>query len=446
VLVKDGKYWLEKLADTLTVLAEWIAVHRYEGAPDLDDRIGDAWLSVVEAANRFEPRPGQDSVGYFLNYVLRRVAGDVRRGATVAKRWADEAAVYSDVAPDWLDGSDSRDLAEALGVSLYERQDGPETAGEHLWVSKSGVVYDTTEVIERLVREFPDKAAKLLGVPQDEHLPVRILQVLTEAAEMATALPAWLQEPAPPEPAVTGKLDDVIVRRRRGNQVVEEVLTGDELAEAVNEASANGAIWFSDEAPFDERPDRDGPVKAMVEDRRAVPYRLENFIATQIGPALREWAEGLAELALPVSVGSGVGIQITQVLERLADLMADCDLEYQAEQATVDAVTEEIITVTGDEFGVVRKLVAKRMGVMSDWFDMPEREDSETLRQRVWGWLDKLTALAVTREDVQEAHRRGERVQVHVWRSQAEAIRAIVLTGASPQEARAIEQRAYAVA
>lgn len=444
--MKDGKYWLGKLADTLVVLAEWIAVHRYEGAPDLEDRIGDAQLALVEAAHRFEPRPGQDSVGYFLNYVLRCVAGDVRRGATVAKRWSEEASVYSDIAPDWLDGNDSRDLAEALGVSLYERQDGPETAGEHLWVGKSGAVYDTTEVIERLTGVFPDEAAKLLGVPQDEHLPVRILQVLAEAAEMATALPTWLQEPAPPEPAVVGRLDDVIVRRRNGNRVAEEVLPGDLLAKAVNEASTNGVVWFTDETPFDERPDRDGPVKAMVEDRRAVPYCLENFIAIRVVPALHEWAEGLAELALPVSVGTGVGINVTRVLECLADSMADCDLEHQAEQAVVDAVTEEIITVTGDEYGIVRKLVAQRMGVVSDWFDMPERDDTETLRQKVRAWVDKLTALAVTREDVQEAHRRGEQVKVHMWASQAAAIRAVVLTGASPQEARAVEQRAYAAA
>ncbi len=162
--MKDGKYWMDKLGDTLVVVAEWIAVSKYEGAPDLDDRIADAMLSVVEAANRFEPRPGQDAVGYFLNYVLRRVAGDVRRGASTAKRWSEEAAVYSDIAPDWLDGSDSRDLAESLGVTLYERQDGPETIGENLWVSKSGRVYETTEVVDRLVREFPDKAAELLGV------------------------------------------------------------------------------------------------------------------------------------------------------------------------------------------------------------------------------------------------------------------------------------------
>jgi hypothetical protein len=440
--MKDGQYWLDKLGDTLVVLAEYIAVHRYEGAPDLDDRIADAMLSVVEAASRFEPRPGQDSVGYFLNYVLRRVAGDVRRGASVAKRWSDEATVYTDVAPDWLDGSDSRDLAETLGVTLYERQDGPEMAGENLWVSKSGTIYETTEVIERLVNEFPDKAAKLLGVPNDERLPVRILEVLDEAAQMTTAQPTWLQEPAPPTPAVTGQLDDVVVRRRQGDQVVEEILTGDELAEAVNQASGTGAVWFADEVEYDDtRPEREGPVTAMAEDRKAIPGRVQNLIATKVMATWNKWAEGLAEANLPVSVTTGVGIEVCAVMEGLGNLMVDADLEQQAQRAVVNAVTEEVSALTGDDFGLVRKRVARLLEVESDWFDMPEQNDAETLRQKVLAWLEKVMDLAVTREDVKAA---GKPVKVHVWASQAAAIEAIVLTGASPQEAKAAERRAYA--
>ncbi|MCP4535866.1 MAG: hypothetical protein GY832_01865 [Chloroflexi bacterium] len=491
--MKDGKYWMTKLGNTLAVVAEHIAVHRYEGAPDVDDRIADAMLSVVVAADKFKPRPGQDTVGYFLNYVLRRVAGDVRRGATIAKRWSDEAAVYTDVAPDWLDGNDSRDLAETLGVALHERQDGPETIGENLWKSKSGIVYETTEVVERLVNEFPDVAAKKMGVPNDDKLGVNILRVLNDAAEMTTAEPAWLQEPAPPSSAldldytvveertrmVDGvpsgthyvlkpvendhRLDSVVVRRVKeghplelpdnGNIVgalrdwLSEVstvgtLTSSELVEAVNEASKNGAIWFPDEEAFDEtRPESPGAVKEMKNDRKAVPEQVMSYARTKVLKAWSKWAWEQIKMNIDPSVTFYLSIEVEQAMRELASLIDRYSLSEQAEREIVKFITYKVMNMVTDDYETVRTEVSRPLEVGFDWFAMPEQLDADALRQKVLGWLDKVMALAVTKEEVKAA---DKPVKVRVWASQAAAIQAIVLTGASPQQAKMAERQAYA--
>ncbi|MCP4539456.1 MAG: hypothetical protein GY832_20150 [Chloroflexi bacterium] len=572
--MKDGKYWLSKLGDTLVTLAEWIAVNKYEGAPDVDDRVADAMLSVVEAANRFKPRPGQDAVGYFLNYVLRCVAGDVRRGASIAKRWSDEAAVYSDVAPAWLD--DDFDIEATLGISLSERQDAPHIAEENKWVSvKSGKEFTTMEVVNMLTGEHSEWTRKRLNTKKDDaELRMALLQVLDKWAD-TSADPTWLLEPAPPA-ALCPDYDIVEeVRMVDGKPAGTHYIfkrVEDEKRDAAEAASKNGARWMDEVVPGDDRPDRDGAVKAMKEDRQLDP-RIVNFWENVVEPrwvkatmpetpldkrqaidfydvSLAPARSGLSRLAHLVTdeeenrtvamiVGSLMEMQITvahpewmedsdipdEDKDRIAMWITvrdaiechmypethgpatpvaelpDCKSEWLKD---VFALGQPLIQVTserrhppfygsqwlawiyhypnkpvvtwrcastvtkkrsqqayprsipftvyyvnkeGKRVGRQVRRYPEKMAFTTGSGGMgytPKNPDAETLRQRALAWLDKVMDLAETNENVRQAHRMGAPVKVHVWASQAAAIKAIVLTGASPQEAKTAERRAYA--
>jgi hypothetical protein len=73
--LKDGTYWLGKLEGALPAVVKYMALHRYGAAPDVDDRVSDALAALVEGSTRFQPQPGKDGVGYYLQYVLSDVAG-----------------------------------------------------------------------------------------------------------------------------------------------------------------------------------------------------------------------------------------------------------------------------------------------------------------------------------------------------------------------------------
>jgi hypothetical protein len=154
--MKDGSYWLDKLQGSLVKVVEYMALNRYGAAPDTDDRVSDALAALVEGSTRFQPQPGKDSLGYYLQYVLSFVAGTLRNRAQLAKDWSEEAACFTDIAP------------EQLGIErLWETI--PDESGEDdepLFVLNNHKVAGTAEIVGLIV-DHPDRrriAAKVLGV------------------------------------------------------------------------------------------------------------------------------------------------------------------------------------------------------------------------------------------------------------------------------------------
>jgi hypothetical protein len=139
-----------------------MALNRYGQAPDVDDRVSDALAALVEGSARFQPQPwpGKDGIGYYLQYTLSYVAGALRNGAQLAKDWSDEAACFTDIAPEQLG-------IERLWETLPDETDEDD---EPQFVLNNDKVASATEIIGLIV-DHPERRripAKVLGVQVDD--------------------------------------------------------------------------------------------------------------------------------------------------------------------------------------------------------------------------------------------------------------------------------------
>jgi len=107
----SGATWLQRLPELVGVAAN-MARERYQGMPDVEDRVSDALLGLAEAAKEYSPySDAQDGAGYFTQFALDKVATVLRRKAAAA---AEESKDYP--LSMFLD-----DEGEMLPVSLVTR-------------------------------------------------------------------------------------------------------------------------------------------------------------------------------------------------------------------------------------------------------------------------------------------------------------------------------------
>jgi hypothetical protein len=161
------------------------------------------------------------------------VAGALRNGAQLAKDWSNEAAVFTDVAPD------------QLGIErLWETVPGEEDVivDEPLLVLNNGKVASTLEVVD-LIAEHEERrriAARLLGVQADApDFRTRLMQAVDNVVAELQAEPAWLQDAPEPSPIVTHDLEAVTVVRNG----VQSTLSAAEVRQMVEDASRKAAVW-----------------------------------------------------------------------------------------------------------------------------------------------------------------------------------------------------------
>jgi len=411
----SGKEWLSKLETALTNVVTFMALRRYGRIPDVDDRVGDALAALVEGADRFKPQPGRDGVGYFLQYALSYVAGALRNGASVAKGWGDEAVTFSDLAPT------------ALGIErVWETLPGTsdEEPGETQFVLNNGKVASTLEIIE-LITGHDDRrriAAKHLGIQaDDEALPVRLLQALDGLASHFTADGRWIVEPSQPTSVVTHDLAPTTVIRNG----VQTEMSAANMREAVEAASKGTVPWVLEQCNVQYEEREEGP--DFYPDESVWPKKVDRRLWLEL---LGVWAwvecpgvvlDALAGEDISPSSAEAAAIEL---MDTLAVALADeadgsCRrvagaLAFRV-KAQHDAVDKQALYEAFCEF----------FGVDGSGAWDAEMPSAGALQPRVAAWIDKVAA------------HKG------VWPSQAAAITALVLKGASPREAKAASQRAY---
>lgn len=437
--IRDGAYWLAKLGETLAGVATFMALDRYGGAPDVEDRVSDALAAVVEGSHRFRPQPGKDGIGYYLQYVLSYVAGQLRRGASVAKGWSDEAVVFSDIAP------------EQMGIErLWELMPGgpDEEPDETLFVLNNGNVASTLEIV-RLIAEDDERravAARLLGTtPEDPSLRVKVLQALDGLALQMATLPAWRQEPPEPEPVVLHDLDDVVMVRD-GTQLT---ISAAEMREMVEAASRSSVVWEPDDAgvwyeddgiPWAKTREAEATRSfrsPYADDRK--PSRETERLMHRALDAWEAWSTSRQEVGtwpgagvaiLPALAGAPLPLdyweqEVVSAMRALADAVAD---ESEGVALTVaHSLAEELVSR-----GLVINSRGRLVGEFAELFGVdgtghwdPVLPTAQGLRSRAEAWVEKVEAL-------------------NIWPSQKAAIKALVLQGASPGEARAAARAAFA--
>ena len=76
---------------------------------------------MSEAVNSFRPANGQDSMGYFLQYVLAKVAGSMRHGAQKVKDDSDMEITFTDLDPEQLGIEYLLDRGEAVQLQALDQ-------------------------------------------------------------------------------------------------------------------------------------------------------------------------------------------------------------------------------------------------------------------------------------------------------------------------------------
>ena len=440
--LKNGQFWLTKLEGALVPVVKFMALRRYGvGFMDIDARVSDALVALVEGANRFEPQPQRDGIGYFLQYTLSYVAGSLRNGATHAKAWSDEAVCFTDIKPD------------ALGIDyIWETLPGGdgEEPDETQFVLNNGKVASTLEIIE-LVTSHPERrriAAKALGIQADDQaLPVRLLQALESIEGMLTADPRWPREPESPSPVVTHELEAVTVIRNG----VQTEMSAAEATEAVEAASRTSVVWSPEETGVQyesdaipwvawEEGDRTRAYRSPYLDDSIIPERVARYLQEAVVNAWAYFADicevmnmyPSATAILTALEGSEVWLSDAEQYAvdstlALAEMLAD---ESDGCANTVALWLAEEITSEG--------LVVNSQGRMLRGF-------RELFGLDYSGWSEELPSAASLRPAVERWVRKACACQ-GVWPSQKAAIHSLVLSGASPFEARSAARAAYSSA
>lgn len=406
----SGKEWLTKLETALASIVTFMALRRYGRIPDVDDRVGDALVALVEGADRFKPQAGRDGVGYFLQYVLSFVAGALRNGASVAKAWSDEAVTFSDLAPS------------ALGIErVWETLPGTpdDEPDETQFVLNNGKVASTMEIVE-LITGHNDRrriAAGHLGIQADDAaLPVRLLQALDSIAGSFTADGRWIvEEPTGPTPVVSHDLDLPDVVTMSGTITARE---------AVERASRGTVPWAVEQCGVQYEEREENP--DFYPDESVWPKQVDRRLWVS---TLKAWAWCDPGLVYSHLAGEDVVLypeetDAMELMHTMAVALAD-----EADGSCRRVAGALAFRVKAQHDGVNKQALYEALceffGVDGSGAWEHESPSASALQARAEQWVAKVAA------------HKG------VWPSQAAAIGALVLKGASPREAKAVGQKAY---
>jgi len=441
--LKSGQEWLNGLQGALVAVVRYMALRRYGAAPDVADRVSDALTALVEGSRRFKPQPGKDTLGYYLQYVLSYVSGVLRNGAQLAKDWSAEATCLTDLVPE-CEG----DVLERLGVTRLWEGPVPEEAEGALYVLNNGQVAGATEIIELIMAQEDRRkvAARVLGIQADDtDLPVRLLEVL-DSMVIDAADPRWLYGPDEPAPVVVGELESVTVTVTQGNVQHASEMSAADFTAAVEQASISSTPWTSELAASVVY-ETDSPWPSWVEADGIRAYQScyidDNLWPDAVtrglyGDVLMAWRMvGHAADVFDALMGVSTG----------APDEAQCAIEMM--ECLADAVAGES---DGSIRGVARAL-ARRLARMPLEIQVEDgRFREETLAEALcwslgvdgtYGWHDELPSAESLRRPVEDWVGKMSRTS-GIWPSQKAAVKALVLHGASPHEARAAARTAFA--
>jgi hypothetical protein len=431
-----GEYWLAKLQGALPAVVKYMALNRYGQAPDADDRVSDALAALVEGSARFQPQPGKDGIGYYLQYTLAHVAGALRNGAKVAKGWSDEAACFTDVAPD------------ELGIERLFETLPDEPADEAQFVLNNGQVAGATEIVE-LITSHPERrriAAKKLGIQADDaSLPERLLGALDHIEAELRAEPLWMRDVPEPAPVVARELAATYVTRhnRETGALTRQEVSGAEFAEMVEAASRQSAVWTPEDVGVQYETDVPWGSWAAEEETRS--FR-SAFADDNAWPD--EASQNWRDLVLAWSLVSHADDVMDALLGSETEIPESA--QYAVEQ--MEALAEALADVTDGQARTVARALARRIvhfgvQVRTEPGELPTEALSDSLAwflgvDNTGGWDAELPSADGLKHAVSEwvgkvTAARG------VWKSQAAAIKALVLQRADPRAAKAAAQAAF---
>ena len=238
---------------------------------------------------------------------------------------------------------------------------------------------------------------------------------------------------------MTGALDPLTVIRNG----VQTVIPGDEAAELVKAASVQVAMWTPEDLEDHSETDTPWPTWVEADATRAYrsPYMDDSAWPTSVpcevwGVLIQGWAEmGWADQVLDALTGAEVELTeaekwVVQAMEDLADRLAG---EEDGACRTVAAALARRVHALGVHVKIdddqtpqdaLYEAFAWFLGAEAAGWEY-ELPTADGLRRGIEQWVEKATSA------------KG------VWKSQAAAIRALVLHSASPQEARQAAQAAF---
>lgn len=406
----NGTELLSKFRAPLHRLAVLMAIDRYGNIPDIADRVGEARLALVQAAQDWEPKTRRDSFGYFVRYVLGQVSGGIRHGAGYAKETS--AAETSFV-----------DLSEVVVARLEE----PSVLGnEALWRLNNDTIVSTPKVIDLVMADEKRVSVALARLRDEgveiteEQLPLYLLRALTDLEEReASPAPPFIGLPPNRAPVAQG-LGAITITRTKNGVSTTETIEGDVHTGLVNEASRSSVMWDDEsiEVIYDDRsqaPRYDiNPAVDNLEPEQCIPSRLWRWFVQAY------------------TIG-GFPDQ-DDALDRLEAHWDNLDPDGPSKRKALFALAEDI--VSNDLSGVwkclgiapavrVYGVLRQMLGVETPGgWEPPELPSLSTLRIPATKWVGQL--------------------QEHCWPSQYAGIEALAFHRASPGEARAIEQEAFA--
>lgn len=406
----NGTQMLEKFRAPLHRLAVLMAVDLYGNVPDVEDRVGEARLALVEAASTFRPAPKRSGFGYFVRYALGQVAGGIRHGAGYAKETS--AAETSFV-----------DLSEVVVARLEELS---VLGNEALWRLNNDTVVSTPKLIDLVMADKKRIKVALARLHDEgveateEQLPMLLLHALTELEEREMCpAPPWTTLAPSREPVAQG-LGAITITRTKNGVSTTEIIEGDAYTELVNEASRSSVMWD------------DESIGVQYDDRSEAPRYDINPAADNLEP--EECIPPSLWRKLQMQFQSGSAESQDRVIASLQAYWDRLDPDDPSKRRALFALAESVVSIDWDNtwkwggvtpavrvYGVLRR----KMGLETPGgWEPPELPSMRSLRTPAVGWIGEL--------------------QQHVWPSQYAGIQALALHRASPSQARAIEEAVYA--
>jgi hypothetical protein len=362
------------------------------------------------------------------------VAGTLRNRAQLAKDWSEEAACFTDIAP------------EQLGIErLWETI--PDESGEDdepLFVLNNHKVAGTAEIVGLIV-DHPDRrriAAKVLGVQvTDPDLAEQLEAALDAIADQLRAEPRWIEDRPGPAPIVTHDLEAITVIR---NGVQAEILSAAEMREQVEAASRKAAVWDPEQldAPFENdvlwgsqvEAEQDRAYRSAYADDSAWPKSItRDFWDILVGA----WGQaGWAQDVLDALIGGETEIAeetqlVIDVMEVLSDAVADepDGSVRTVARALANRVLKDGLAVKTEDgqapYEVLSETFGWYLGVDVTYGWSATLATAKGMEHRATAWVEKIAPRCK-------------------WPSQAAAVQALVLHDASPGEAKAASRTTYA--
>jgi hypothetical protein len=419
-MMKDGKYWLGWLnsrgqVENMMKVVRFSVENRFGTLPDIDDHISTGYAALAEAAISFNPVYTRDDgteivadgLHNFVRYALAKAIGEASASARTGGRWSDEAVAFTDM---WSGDNDPWEILELIGVSHGFDGTDHEDAEEATWVTKSGHVMSTTEIIDKAV-EYSAALSKKAGC-REEDLPMLVLKALTEV-DLGSE-PTFTLDPPKKEPVTRSALDSVvIIRRARGGGEVTVTLNSEQHTLAV-EAASGGYVWTDEETQPIDWEDRSRMMPWDIERKRINESWPETVTRGGMKAAIAAYKDGerngdLAQMSTGIAVVARMlNVGVDWELLGLPSMVEDWDngKEYTDHQART------VLSYVAGRIKISRNTLFAAFDVLPD--GEYNADDEPVSKERVQKWIGAVMQndrVGKLREGVERLVLRGVSVQ-----------------------------------